>query len=138
MAYLICWLDSLRILRISFPLNSNSLVRAFIFSWRCCTSLSKSEMWCSLCLTSSCRSVILHMCSLLWKINSSEKFSTYSLSLLNTLSYNRINHKTCQKQSLDNLTITGIKTLIQSSKNKTEWWGWWKLIVLRTLRCKYM
>ena len=81
MAYLIYWLDSLRILRISFPLNSNSLVRAFIFSWRCCTSLSKSEMWCSLCLTSSCRSVILHMCSLLWKIDSSEKFSTFSLSL---------------------------------------------------------
>lgn len=100
MAYLI-WLDSLRILRISFPLNSNSLVRAFIFSWRCCTSLSKSEMWCSLCLTSSCRSVILHTCAhtLLWKIDSSEKFSTIYFLCLRGRKWHSWNVK-CNKSDI--------------------------------------
>ena len=71
-------------------------------------------------------------------------FKTYGITrdgFLSALSTVRGNQRVTSdnpEQSLDNLTITGIKTLIQSSKNKTEWWGWWKLIVLRTLRCKYM
>lgn len=72
-SYLICWLDSLRILRTSFPLNSSSLVNALILSWRCRISLSSSAIWWSRCLNSSWRSDIRHKNSFSYDISSSRK-----------------------------------------------------------------